>query len=729
DYNKIYDSFIKWQFSKLKGLGLLSFGKRYTVYCTKTEQPCLDHDRLQGEGILPKEVDLLRIPIKIKEGTVSFLVPYALKKETTLFKLYYNPKNKLVLIMKEDTFIMEEEVYMNLKYQVNEIKFIREVNWDEINLIKEEREFTLATFSEENEKDLENSNKFLDVSTLTDEVVLLNEITNNKTFLSLNLTNHLLRYYKTDGEVISRSNTKCVVALMDQWFIDYNNADWKTKAFACIDNMITNKETKQFLKDGMAWIGKWAFSRSFGIGTSFDKYVIDSLSDSTIYMTLYSFYHLLSNDLFGNENMEPWMFDYIFQDLLHENIKKNLHIFCTCNTILETNGRKRNGINGCIKCTLDKCRTLLNSTYPVYLRVSGKDLIRNHLLFYILNHVALFKQQYWPRRIETNGHLLLNSAKMSKSTGNFLTIDEVLAKYGESGTKMCLAMCGDTNEDADFLEVNANSSVLKIYQFIELVKEYFSKNMEVHNGTIDENLCTLEEKWLMENIHKNIYHSDIAYKNFTFRDVIKYGFHEMLNSYEKYLTLGGKSSSHVIYLLFKSMTIILYPIIPSVSVYLNDNFFKCNMQWPATTLTNKYIPAFEYVKKIQKKIQKLRSKKNLTIIVGKESKPWKNEIIEIVNNLKETKNWNINLLDRVEIQAKSVPENIKDIFLKILTKHNVDQKIGMPFCVKVYLTGADDFDEMDVLLKNKNSLEKVLGYEINIIYGEAEPYEPILKID
>lgn len=228
--------------------------------------------------------------------------------------------------MKEDTFIMEEEVYMNLKYQVNEIKFIREVNWDEINLIKEEREFTLATFSEENEKDLENSNKFLDVSTLTDEVVLLNEITNNKTFLSLNLTNHLLRYYKTDGEVISRSNTKCVVALMDQWFIDYNNADWKTKAFACIDNMITNKETKQFLKDGMAWIGKWAFSRSFGIGTSFDKYVIDSLSDSTIYMTLYSFYHLLSNDLFGNENMEPWMFDYIFQDLLHENIKK-IYIF------------------------------------------------------------------------------------------------------------------------------------------------------------------------------------------------------------------------------------------------------------------------------------------------------------------------------------------------------------------------------------------------------------------
>lgn len=167
---------------------------------------------------------------------------------------------------------------------------------------------------------------------------------------------------------------------------------------------------------------------------------------------------------------------------------------------------------------------------------------------------------------------------MSKSTGNFLTIDEVLAKYGESGTKMCLAMCGDTNEDADFLEVNANSSVLKIYQFIELVKEYFSKNMEVHNGTIDENLCTLEEKWLMENIHKNIYHSDIAYKNFTFRDVIKYGFHEMLNSYEKYLTLGGKSSSHVIYLLFKSMTIILYPIIPSVSVYLNDNFLNviCN---------------------------------------------------------------------------------------------------------------------------------------------------------
>ena len=35
--------------------------------------------------------------------------------------------------------------------------------------------------------------------------------------------------------------------------------------------------------------------------------------------------------------------------------------------------------------------------YPVDLRVSGRDLIQNHLLFYLYCHVALFPRRLWPR--------------------------------------------------------------------------------------------------------------------------------------------------------------------------------------------------------------------------------------------------------------------------------------------------------------------------------------------
>lgn len=53
------------------------------------------------------------------------------------------------------------------------------------------------------------------------------------------------------------------------------------------------------------------------------------------------------------------------------------------------------------------------------MQVSGKDLINNHLTFALYNHTAIWAKQpkNWPRSMRTNGHLLLNAEKMSKSTG------------------------------------------------------------------------------------------------------------------------------------------------------------------------------------------------------------------------------------------------------------------------------------------------------------------------
>ena len=52
--------------------------------------------------------------------------------------------------------------------------------------------------------------------------------------------------------------------------------------------------------------------------------------------------------------------------------------------------------------------------YPVDLRVSGKDLVQNHLTFFIYNHTAIWpnEPELWPKGIRANGHLLLNSAKV-----------------------------------------------------------------------------------------------------------------------------------------------------------------------------------------------------------------------------------------------------------------------------------------------------------------------------
>jgi leucyl-tRNA synthetase len=63
DYNPYYDSFVRWQFNKLREKSKIKFGKRYTIYSPKDGQPCMDHDRSSGENVGPQEYTLIKIKV------------------------------------------------------------------------------------------------------------------------------------------------------------------------------------------------------------------------------------------------------------------------------------------------------------------------------------------------------------------------------------------------------------------------------------------------------------------------------------------------------------------------------------------------------------------------------------------------------------------------------------------------------------------------------------------
>lgn len=73
----------------------------------------------------------------------------------------------------------------------------------------------------------------------------------------------------------------------------------------------------------------------------------------------------------------------------------------------------------------------------------------------------------WPRSMRANGHLLLNGEKMSKSTGNSLTLKDSISKFGADATRIALADAGDGIEDANFDETVANATILRLYTLIE----------------------------------------------------------------------------------------------------------------------------------------------------------------------------------------------------------------------------------------------------------------------
>ncbi|RZF47906.1 hypothetical protein LSTR_LSTR011882 [Laodelphax striatellus] len=290
--------------------------------------------------------------------------------------------------------------------------------------------------------------------------------------------NEAVVYYEPEKQIISRSGDECVVALCDQWFLDYGNAAWKDKARKCLGNMnLYHDEVRKNFLATLDWLHEYACSRTYGLGTRLPwdkKWLIESLSDSTIYMAYYTIAHLIQGNSFKGEKpnalnikadqMTPEVWDYVF--IKGSPFPKNTTI---------------------PKASLDKMKNEFEFWYPLDMRASGKDLIPNHLTFCIFSHCAIWPEQQnkWPRSIRANGHLLLNSAKMSKSDGNFLALDDAVKKFSADGMRLCLADSGDTVEDANFLESVADAGVLRLYTFIEWVKETIANKSALRSGPKD----------------------------------------------------------------------------------------------------------------------------------------------------------------------------------------------------------------------------------------------------
>lgn len=119
--------------------------------------------------------------------------------------------------------------------------------------------------------------------------------------------NLALLYSEPESKVISRSGDECVVALTDQWYITYGEEKWAERTKQCLSQLNTfGTEARVNFEHCLGWLEKWAVSRSYGLGTRVPwdpEYLIESLSDSTIYMAYYAIAHILQQgDLYGQPN-------------------------------------------------------------------------------------------------------------------------------------------------------------------------------------------------------------------------------------------------------------------------------------------------------------------------------------------------------------------------------------------------------------------------------------------
>eukprot|EP00466_Bigelowiella_natans_P016187 jgi/Bigna1/54300/estExt_Genewise1Plus.C_310109 len=474
-------------------------------------------------------------------------------------------------------------------------------------------------------------------------------------------------YYEPQEKVVARAgNEECVCAMTEQWFLQYGEEKWQKVVADHIDSTLEcyNAKAKNMFEFTIGWLKQWACSRTAGLGTllPWDKdFLIESLSDSTIYMAYYTIAHFVQGgalnggDYKGNasriqpEDLTDQVFDYIFADP-----KKEAEIPTESKIPPET---------------LTKMRKEFLFWYPLDLRVSGKDLIRNHLTMSLYNHAAIWSDNadMWPRSFYTNGHVMINSEKMSKSTGNFLTLEDAINKFGTDACRVALADSGDGLEDANFVQKTADQAILKL----STLKDWVSEVAEAKNlrgGPADKSF--FDRAFDQEMNHLAALTKE-AYSNMKFREAIVNGFYGMLSARDFYREYSPSMHAGLVKKWIKVQCILLAPICPhfcedlwsQVSSFIGTTGMLVQNKWPDIPSPDSVvIEELSYLRKLANNMRsqaskaKKKLKKDPTAVqiqVSTKTPEWKTHIMNV---MKESLEKSGEFLDN-----KSLAQSFKSI--------------------------------------------------------------------
>ncbi|MEM1600633.1 MAG: class I tRNA ligase family protein, partial [Sulfolobales archaeon] len=345
---------------------------------------------------------------------------------------------------------------------------------------------------------------------------------NIKKFLSDN--GYAITIYEImNRPVYCRCGSEVVVKILEnQWFINYGDIGWKKLALEALSNMrLVPEETRRQYEATVEWLQRKACTRSRGLGTElpWEKgWIIESLSDSTIYMAFYTVIHKIREFSIPPNKLTKDFWEYV---LLGVGDPKKL-------------GEELKIREDILKSMRDE----FTYWYPLDVRCSGKDLIPNHLTFFIFNHVAIFPRDLWPKSIVVNGWVLREGEKMSKSKRNVLTLEDAVSRYSPDGLRASLMLSAEVEQDLDFRENQA-------YSVVEHIKNLESLILKIY-GSVKRTDTTIVDRWLMSRLQRHIKEVTQDLNNVRLRSAAVRVFYLMYQDLIDYISLSENSPSDVV---------------------------------------------------------------------------------------------------------------------------------------------------------------------------------------
>lgn len=499
--------------------------------------------------------------------------------------------------------------------------------------------------------------------------------------------------WETTDRVVCRCTTLNHVKILEnQWFLKFSDEEWKKLARKCVSKMaIYPDEARNNFENTIEWLKDKACTRKTGLGTPlpWDKsWIVETLGDSTIYMAYYTIASTVNAKRIPAKKLTDEVFDYIF--LGKGNAKA---------------AAKNSGLNMKI---INDMKKGFEYFYPLDLRNSGKDLIQNHLTFFIFHHVAIFPEKHWPKGISVNGFVNVEGEKMSKSKGNIIPLKDLLDIHGADLVRINIISSAEGIDDADWRAENIKG----IRSRLEFVYDIASQMKNARHAKI-RNI----DLYLQGRMQKIISESTENFEQLKFRTAVQSALFEATNELKWYMKrVGGVKNANkkILKDYVSSIARLLAPMTPHLCEEiwrkLGNKGLVSLAKWPAANkkLVNAeaeiaegflagIIDDVDEIKKIARV-----TPKNISVFVAND---WKFKIYEIVL---KSKDRDINTITK-EIMATDMRRygSATIAFIQGLYRKKNELKAIL-----------DRKTQFEFLNESKHFLEKELGCKIEIIDAE-----------
>jgi leucyl-tRNA synthetase len=373
-----------------------------------------------------------------------------------------------------------------------------------------------------------------------------------------------------------RCGTECVVKLLnDQWFLNYADKKWKNLAHECLNKMdIVPEEIRQEFNYVIDWLRERACARKSGLGTKLpmdQDWIIESLSDSVIYMSYYILAKYVNNNSIGDRNSKLMI--ETSADIDVDNIKDSFFDY-----IFLGNGNSTHVAAECkiSIALLEEIRNEFAYFYPLDARHSGRDLVQNHLSFFIFNHVAIFRREDWPKKIVVNGSVLMEGKKMSKSLGNIIPLRAAIKEYSADALRLAMLSSAELLQDVDFSFDAIKGIRSKLEDIYNMAINYSiaksrSGSSIVSSIKVSEIKREIEDRWLVSRLQNYITDITVSMDKLRVRKAlhdILYMFDQDLQWYKKRVDAKKRNDATVAVTLSKFLECrirMLAPFAPFIS--------------------------------------------------------------------------------------------------------------------------------------------------------------------